>query len=56
MVVCGSSDIGNWHCQLEEHPVGDIKPVEFILQYLTLAVVKLPSASDGSHGSVQHML
>ena len=32
----------NCHCQLEQHPVGDVEPVKFIMQYLTQAAVKLP--------------
>jgi len=26
----------NCHCQLEDHPVGHIEPVKFVLQYLTM--------------------
>jgi len=37
----------NYHClQLEEHPIGDVKSVKLIVQYLTQAAVKLPSASS----------
>ena len=25
----------NCHCQLEDHPVGDVEPVKFFMQYLT---------------------
>jgi len=25
----------NCHCQLEKHPVGDVEPVKFVVQYLT---------------------
>jgi len=25
----------NCHCQLEEHPIGDVKPVKLVVQYLT---------------------
>jgi len=46
----------NYHCQLEEHPVGDIEPVNFVVQYLTQATVKLPSASDDARSSNQHTL
>jgi len=46
----------NCHCQLEKHPVGDVKPVKFVVQYLTQAAVKLPSASDDTRSSVQHTL
>jgi len=38
-------------------PIGDVKPVKFILQYLTqAAAVKLPSAGDDTCSDVQHML
>jgi len=30
----------NCHCQLEKHPVGDVEPVKFVMQYLTQAAVK----------------
>jgi len=33
----------NCHCQLEEHLVGDIESVKFVMQYLTQAAVKRPS-------------
>ena len=46
----------NCHCQLGDHPVGDVKPVKFFVQYLTQATVKLPSAGDDTRSSVQHML
>ena len=36
----------NYHCQLEDHPVGDVELVKFCVQYLTQATVKLPSAGD----------
>jgi len=36
----------NFHCPLEEHPVGNVEPVKFIMQYLTQAAVKLPCAGD----------
>ena len=26
----------NSHCQLEKHTVGDVEPVKFIVQYLTI--------------------
>jgi len=25
----------NYHCQLEEHPVRDVEPVKFVVQYMT---------------------
>jgi len=39
----------NCHCQLEKHPVGDVEPVKFVMQYLTQAEVKLLSAGDDRH-------
>jgi len=44
------------HCQLEKHPVGDVEPVIFVVQYLTQVAVKLPSAGDDTRINVQHML
>ena len=46
----------NCHCKLEEHPVGDVEPVKFIVQYLTQAAIKLPSAGDDARSGVQHTL
>jgi len=46
----------NCHCQLEKHPVEDVEPVKFFMQYLTQAVVKLPSVGDDTRSSVQHTL
>ena len=58
MVVRGHLDTGelNCHCQLEENPVGDIEPMQSVVQYLTKAAIKLPSAGDNTHSSVQHPL
>jgi len=42
----------NCHCQLEKHPVGDVEPVKFVMQYLTQAAVKFPSAGDDTRSSV----
>jgi len=39
----------NCHCQLEEHPVGDVEPLKFVV-YLTQAAIKLPSAGDARSG------
>jgi len=36
----------NCHCQLGKKQVGNVEPVKFIMQYLTQAAVKLPSAGD----------
>ena len=46
----------NCHCKLEENPVGKVKPVQLVVQYLTKAAIKLPSAGDNMHSSVQHPL
>jgi len=46
----------NYHCQLEEHPIGDVKPTKLVVQYLTQAMVKLPSAGDDPRSRVRHML
>jgi len=44
----------NCHYQLEKHPVEDVEPVKIVVQYLTQAAVKLPSAGDDMRSSVQH--
>ena len=44
----------NYHCQLEEHPIGDVKPMKLIMQYLIQAAVKLPSAGDDARSRAQH--
>jgi len=51
----------NCHCQLDENPVGDVEPMQLVVQYLTLAarflkkfLNKLPSAGDNTCSSVQH--
>ena len=45
----------NCHCHLEENPVGNVEPVQLVVQYLTLtqAAIKLPSAGDNTRSSVQ---
>jgi len=40
----------NYHCQLEEHPIGDVKPMKLVMQYLTQAMIELPSADPDSSG------
>jgi len=35
----------NCHCQLEENPVGKVEPMQLVVQYLTQAAIKLPSAA-----------
>jgi len=46
----------NYHSQLEEHPIGDVKPVKLVVQYLTQTAVKLPSTGDDACSRVQHTL
>ena len=46
----------NCHCQLEESPVGDVEPMQLVVQYLTKATIKLPSAGDNTRSNVQHQL
>ena len=46
----------NCHCQLEENPVGNVEPMQLVVQYLTKTAIKLPSAGDNTHSSVQHPL
>jgi len=46
----------NSHCQLEKHPVGDVKPVKFIMQYLTQTTVKIQSAAEDMCSRIQHTL
>jgi len=42
----------NYHCQLEEHPIGDVKPMKLVVQYMTQAEVKLPSHSTQNNSDV----
>jgi len=46
----------NCHGELEKYPVMNVEPVEFIMQYLTQAAIKLPSTSDDTRSGVQHTL
>jgi len=46
----------NCHCQLDENPVGYVETVQLVVQYLTQAVIKLPSAGDNTRSSVQRPL
>ena len=46
----------NCHCQLDENPVGDVEPMQLVVQYLTKAAIKLPSVGDNTRSSVQHPL
>ena len=36
----------NCHCKLEENPVGNVEPMQLVVQYLTKAEIKLPSAGE----------
>ena len=45
----------NCYCELEKYPVENVQPVRFIMQYLTQAVIKLPSTGN-TRSSVQHTL
>jgi len=38
----------NCHCKLEENPVRDVEPMQLVVQYLTRAAIKLPSAGDNT--------
>jgi len=46
----------NCHCKLEENPVWNVKPMQLVVQYMTKAAIKLPSAGDNTRSSVQHPL
>jgi len=46
----------NCHCKLEVNPVGDVEPMQLVVQYLTKAAIKLPSAGEDTCSSVQHPL
>jgi len=34
----------NCHCKLEENPVGNVEPMQLVVQYLTKTAIKHPSA------------
>ena len=38
----------NCHCKLEENPVGDVEPMQLVVQYLTQAAIKLPNAGNNT--------
>jgi len=46
----------NCHYQLEENPVGDVEPMQLVVQYLTKTAIKLPSAGDNTRSSIQRPL
>ena len=46
----------NCHCKLEENVVGNVEPMQLVVQYLTKTAIKLPSAGDNTRSSVQHPL
>jgi len=46
----------NCHCKLEENPVGNVEPMQLIMQYLTKAAIanfRVP-VIDNARSSVQH--
>jgi len=53
---CAVQKVVNCHYELEKYPVRNVKPVKFVVQYLTQAAVKLPSGGDNKHSGVQHTL
>jgi len=46
----------NCHCQLDENPVGNVEPMQLVVQYLTKTAIKLPSAGDNKRSNIQHPL
>jgi len=46
----------NCHCKIEENAVGDVEPMQLVVQYLTKTAIKPPSADDNTRSSVQHPL
>jgi len=55
--VCAAvQTLVNCHCKLEENPVGNVEPVQLVMQYLTQAAIKHQSAGDNTRSSVQHPL
>jgi len=46
----------NCHCKLEENVVGNVEPMQLVVQYLTKSAIKLPSAGDNTRSSVQRPL
>ena len=55
-VVRAVQTLVNCHCKVEENPVGNVEPLQLVVQYLTKAAIKLPSAGDNTSSSVQHPL
>jgi len=41
----------NCRCQPEDNPVGNVEPMQLVVQYLTQAAIKLPSAGDNTRMS-----
>jgi len=39
----------NCHYKLEENPVANVEPMQLVVQYLTQAAIKLPSAGGNAH-------
>jgi len=46
----------NCHYKLEENPVGDVEPMQLVVQYLTTAAIKLLIDGGNTRSSVQHPL
>jgi len=42
--------------KLLENPVGNVEPMQLVVQYLIKTTIKFPSASDNMRSSVQHPL
>jgi len=45
----------NCHCKIEENPVGDVEPMQLVVQCLTQAAIKLSSAGDNPHAVFVHL-
>ena len=46
--VRGRSDTDELSLSVEENPVGDVEPMQLVVQYLTKAEIKLPSAGNNT--------
>jgi len=46
----------NCQCKLEENPVGNVEPMQLVVQYLTKAAIKLRSTGDNTRSSVQSVI
>ena len=45
----------NCHCKIEENPVGDVEPMQLVVQCLTQAAIKFSSAGDNPHAVFVHL-